>query len=443
MPITISHYQWMKETDKGIFSIRSSELKAIDEALLWYAKHTNQRNLNALRAAMEEWIHKEGSNWRTSGRNKTGFVEKLYTELMEVPGRKSGEDMVAVSALRDESRVFTTDLFAGKQLDWRPGILAKLKVSRFTAFKNTASVTNDLNGVTHGGIRNGIAGLAPRSGASPGAGADFFVKSMVPAEYLLDVTTALASHLPTFMKELGVAMTPYLGVVAAGGGALLDACKLGRDTYRSYNTRKHMERSLAVDAPQKAMQGIINIIEKEAMINGMKMSLGMGEFTMKLAGVAADFGTATTAAIGLGASLAKFGIFLGDLVNDVMERRKANEMMRAGGNLDSQLFVESPILGAYLVCCAPTSVLTNTVFDRFFVQGWRGEVERAVKQHHEPIKEQARRLIQEHRFWIPALQNYPGILTVNKKKLKEMEARKGKPGTEGFGHDNMPAALKA
>lgn len=86
MPITISHYQWMKETDNGIFSIRSTEMKSIDYSLLWYAKHTNQRNLLALRAAVEEWIHKEGSNWRKSGRNKTGLVEKLYDEVMQTPG---------------------------------------------------------------------------------------------------------------------------------------------------------------------------------------------------------------------------------------------------------------------------------------------------------------------------------------------------------------------
>lgn len=47
-------------------------------------------------------------------------------------------------------------------------------------------------------------------------------------------------------------------------------------------------------------------------------------------------------------------------------------------------------------------------------------VERAVKRHIEPLKTQANRLIKEHRMVIPALQNAPGVLEKNNKKLKAM-----------------------
>jgi hypothetical protein len=110
--------------------------------------------------------------------------------------------------------------------------------------------------------------------------------------------------------------------------------------------------------------------------------------------------------------------------------------------VDAKVFAASPILGAYLICCAPTSVMVNTVFERFFEQGWRGDVEHTVAEHINPLRIQARRVIMEHRFWVPALQNFPGMLTANKKKLKEMVERKGKTGMVGFGSDNLPAELR-
>ena len=60
-----------------------------------------------------------------------------------------------------------------------------------------------------------------------------------------------------------------------------------------------------------------------------------------------------------------------------------------------------------------------------------------MKQHLPPLKEQARRVVQEHRFWIPSLAHYQGIQQVNTKKLKEMMERKGQTGMVGFGSDGL------
>jgi len=78
-------------------------------------------------------------------------------------------------------------------------------------------------------------------------------------------------------------------------------------------------------------------------------------------------------------------------------------------------------------------VMLNTVFDRVSEHGWRGDVERTVQKHLIPLQSQARRVVQEHRFVIPALTNYPGMFVRNEEKLEEMEKRKGKTGMEGFG----------
>ena len=68
--------------------------------------------------------------------------------------------------------------------------------------------------------------------------------------------------------------------------------------------------------------------------------------------------------------------------------------------------------------------------------GWRDEVEHAVQSHVTTLRETAGSLIRDHRYQIEELMNYPGVLKANKAKLKEMAAKKGMTGMEGFGSDD-------
>jgi hypothetical protein len=446
----MTHGQWMKLTYGGLTSIRSSELKKVDSALAEYHKSKTPGSLDALRKALVGWMQKEGAKWQSSVRNKFGAVAALYKQVMDLPGvAKTGQDIVALSHVRDESRAIVTELFRGKTLDWRPGILKKLTATKFSALKNVHSVESNVNGVSHGAVRHAAQGgvhalRADMFGAHHGSSspAETFCRTLIPVELVADVTALMARELPTFMKDLAVSLTPFLGVMASGAGTFVSACKTARDQYRLYEARVHQERSLSIAEPEKAIEGLIRILERERTAQGARTAIGAAAFSGKLAGVLADGGTVTNAAIGLAASLANLTLLVLEIVRDVGERKEANKLMASPRAVDAKVFVASPIVGAYLICCAPTSVLVNTVFDRFFEQGWRGEVERTVQKHIGPLQAQARRVVIEHRFWIPALQNFPGLLTANKKKLKEMAAKNGKTGMVGFGSDNLPAELR-
>jgi hypothetical protein len=123
---------------------------------------------------------------------------------------------------------------------------------------------------------------------------------------------------------------------------------------------------------------------------------------------------------------------------DITERNAANKLLLKP-LITIELFNACPVLGAYLICCAPTSVIVNTVLssDKFYQPGMMDTVQRAVKKHVEPLKEQAQRLIKEHRMFIPSLQNYPGVLEQNKKELKRMLNNVGKGDMVGFGSDDF------
>jgi hypothetical protein len=126
------------------------------------------------------------------------------------------------------------------------------------------------------------------------------------------------------------------------------------------------------------------------------------------------------------------------VVRDIQERNAANVVLKQP-IIGVELFEANPLMGAYLICCAPTSVLVNTMLDskNFNKPGMMDKVEQATKKHLKPLKSRARSLITEHRMYIPGLQNFPGLLKKNKKNLKDMMARNGKTGMQGLGADDF------
>ena len=159
-----------------------------------------------------------------------------------------------------------------------------------------------------------------------------------------------------------------------------------------------------------ALDALARFLERERNQDAYAMSVSLAEFGSKLAATLADGGTASNAAIGLTANLLKLMNIVRIVVRDVREKNAANQAMMT--RVDAGIFDICPVVGAYLICCAPTSVLVNTLFDsRFGEPGWQDHVEIAVRRHLAPRQEQARRVVCAHRFsrrapasrWRPAL----------------------------------------
>lgn len=76
---------WLSKTDAGAFAVRSSELRAVDEAILAYEKagtpYGKEWTANELRIALEIWKKATGATWKASDRNKGKAVEQLDAAL--------------------------------------------------------------------------------------------------------------------------------------------------------------------------------------------------------------------------------------------------------------------------------------------------------------------------------------------------------------------------
>jgi len=125
MSQVMSHREWMKLTDGGALAARSPALKLLDAALLNHEKQPDPASKQALVKALHGWINAQGIGWKTSIRNRRNAVETLFRQL----GPEGGQvkpNRVALSHVRNESRAILTELFQGKKMVLRPGLMAKI-----------------------------------------------------------------------------------------------------------------------------------------------------------------------------------------------------------------------------------------------------------------------------------------------------------------------------
>lgn len=442
----MSHSEWMKQTYGGRLTRRSSKLVAVDQALQNYHASNSEQALQALQAALTGWMQSKGAAWKSSARNKHNAVDSLYKQVTGL-GTGQARSPLQLSRVRDESRAIITDLFKDRPLMFRPGLITKLA-------GNSPLKKASLGGTVAAGGRN-VKIIAQRSDAGSAANkssvavkasqlADTLMKQVVPSEITTEVMQAMASVMPEFLLELKASCTPIVGLLASGAGVVASAGLAAKSQYELNRGSMHAERTLSIEEPDVAFQAVVRMLQREANDDLAEFARGLTEFGGKVASSLADGGTATNAAIGLAGGLVKLLMILRIVVRDVQERNAANKLL-VKPVVTSELFVTCPVMGAYLVCCAPTSVLVNTVLssDKFYEPGMMDQVERAVRRHIKPLRQHAQRLVKEHRMFIPALQAYPGVLEKNNKNLKAMLKNKGKTGMTGFDSDDFDAFAPA
>jgi len=447
MPTIMPVAQWMSLTDGGFTKARSTQLLAIDTALVNYHRAPGEASLLALQQALINWVTWKGAGWKTSVRNKRHGIETLYIQAIDIPQlAKNGAGMVAISHARDESRAIVSELFLGQTLMFRKQKLTKTQKALATLnIRAVATNSAKLAGTTPkaliragaDGVRSGLtAGVratglsAPSFGSSDSPGiarriVQEIVGELSPAAIRTEVTNALAAVMPDFLVSLAKAITPCLGLLVSGGGVVYSTIKTIRAQYRVDMAEDHIEGSLSTAEPAVALAALVRMLERERNDELTGLTIGATEFGSKVAGALIDGGTTTTVAIGLGASIAKLALLVRLIVRDIQEKNAVNTLL-AQGRIDLKIFDACPLVGAYMVCCSPTSVLVNTIFDNFYEHGMQDKVELAVSVHLAPLREQARRLIADHRMHFPHLRHYPGVLAKNEKKLKEMKKKKGK-----------------
>ena len=447
----MSYEEWMKLTYGGPTSRRSSNLKKVDAALKQYHEKPF-KDIKPVRQALNVWIKAKGNNWKASIRNKLNAVDTLFKQVNGEAG--AGEmDQQALTILKNETQTTLKLLFNGAQVTWKNEFKGKLNsnlvkpnhkdfapkvlgrqiktsaaTNKFGLLLNSASATNNIHTLATGKTIPQVIKKSAGdnlSGFSDNIGGfiDKIISIEVPDELKAEVIKAANELVSNWRVEITANIMPYSGIIIAGGSAIYNAINAARKQYDIHKINVHKERCLAGLSATQAIDAMITIFERERNADLFSASVSTMEFGGKLAGILIDAGTATNAAIGLSANVCKLSNIFRIICRDVKEKNAANKLLKEEFTLE--VFETCPLVGCYLICCAPTSVMMSLFIERFGQAGWMDLVQRNSGKHLEPLREKARKVIKDHRFEIASLANFHGLVEINQNKVEAMRNKKG------------------
>lgn len=150
------------------------------------------------------------------------------------------------------------------------------------------------------------------------------------------------------------------------------------------------------------------IIQRDLAKHSVKLARQATATGMKIAGLFADMGTATTVGVGVANTLAGIGLELVSLGIDIKDMRAGNKRLSKPDTLDLTVFEDCPILGCYLITCADTSAVANFFVADIGLPGWMDRVEQMKKKQMDPLLKIATKNIESSRLQLEGLSSDKG-----------------------------------
>jgi hypothetical protein len=209
------------------------------------------------------------------------------------------------------------------------------------------------------------------------------------------------------VQSLIAEVAPIVGILRSGY-KLADAGKtVATDGYELYKSAEWKGGFLPGDAIAAA-GAVQDLIKRDLGKHSIQLGQQALATGTKIGGLFADFGTATTAAIGLANALATLGLELFYLGLDIKDLRTGNKLLVKPDDLDLNVFTKCPILGCYLLTCADTSSVANFFVADIGLPGWMDRVEKLKKTQMDPMLRIATRNINASRLQLEGLASNKG-----------------------------------
>jgi hypothetical protein len=231
-----------------------------------------------------------------------------------------------------------------------------------------------------------------------------FMVECADVENIHDVIEAIGGEV---LHELVSEVTPYLGVVTSTVKLAKAGKAVAQDGYNLYKSDEY-KNGFRMGDPSAAAEAIQAIIKRDLAQHSVKLGQQTVATGAKIGGLFADFGTATTAAIGVANTLASLGLLLFSLGLDIKDMRAGNKRLAAPNTLDLTVFNECPILGCYLLTCADTSAVANMFVADIGLPGWMDKVELMKKKQMDPLLKIANKNITSSRLQLEGLSSNKG-----------------------------------
>jgi hypothetical protein len=305
----------------------------------------------------------------------------------------SREEFLALGEIAKARRQTVVNMFTGTQLKFG-------RKSALEAGKSLLSSGKKLHGDINK-VRKGVKETAKAAPSVPGLQAAFkdFMVECADVDGIDDIMEAIGGEA---VKELISEVTPVLGVLASGAKLAKAGKAVAQDGYNLYKSSDYKQGFLRGD-PYAAAQSVQIIIKRDLAKHSVKLAQQATATGTKIAGMFADLGTGTTAAIGVANTLATIGLELASLGIDIKDLRAGNKRLLKPETLDLTVFEECPLLGCYLITCADTSSVANFFVADIGLPGWMDKVEQMKKKQMDPMLKIATKNIEASRIQLEGL----------------------------------------
>lgn len=231
-----------------------------------------------------------------------------------------------------------------------------------------------------------------------------FIVECADVDNIHEVIAAITGEV---LANLVHEITPILGVVTSSVKLAKAGKAVAEDGYHLYKSDDY-KAGFRLGDPSAAAEAIQAIIKRDLAKHSVQLGQQALATGAKIGGLFADFGTATTAGIGIANSLASLGLTLYGLGLDIKDMRAGNKRLGAPSSLDLSVFKECPILGCYLLTCADTSAVANMFIADIGLPGWMDKVELMKKKQMDPMLKLANKNIMSSRLQLEGLSSDKG-----------------------------------
>lgn len=306
--------------------------------------------------------------------------------------------MRTISKARDNNLV---NMFTGTKLTFA-------KSARENSIKGVLSDANSVrSNVTSlvSGIKTGSKAAAnlPSMGAIKTHAMELIQTSM----NLHDISDVVEAVTGPVLQQLVAEITPLIGVLTSSYKSVQSWRAVVANARDLYKSDYYLEGVLPGD-PQAAAEAVVVIIKRFLAANTADAVRNTAAASTKIAGLFADMGTATTAAIGTASALSKLIQELYILGRDYSEMKSGNKRLIDPGTLDMTVFNNCPILGCYIISCSDTSMIANFFVADMGLPGWMDKVEKMKKTQLDPLIKNANKAIVSSHLTLDGLKSNKG-----------------------------------
>jgi len=294
------------------------------------------------------------------------------------------QDFKGLSAIAQARRENLRTLLQGTHLEW----------GTYAREKNAAGIVKAAGSLGRAAKKfaKGSSKAATATQVDPssvvGAGKEL-VSICAGVHNYSDVVQAVTSEA---MHSAIAEITPFVGILTSAYTSVKAWKAVFQGGYSLYKDSQAKLDVLPGD-PRAAADAIITLLERKLANDSVTAARSTASLTGKIGGLFADFGTATTAAIGLASAAAALAQQLAMLGLDYTDKEAGNRKLADPGTIDAHIFEVCPILGCYIIVCSDTSNVLNFFIADIGLPGWMDRVEEMKKNSLDRLIKDANKFI--------------------------------------------------